>query len=112
MQSPLYSIFNDYFYDEKFPSDVSLVYHSPPLDKVWLSETEHCACLHIFEEHHCLAENHEQVNWIDKTPDIPSDLTFKFIEQFNTPVFVLEGGHGPAQPYNDDESIIPTNAPE
>ncbi len=98
-----------------------LVYHPPPLVEVWLSEPEHRACHCELEECHYIAEDCEQFQWIDKTPDDPCDSLLNFIEQSDidsetsvcpSPVFVPEGGNVTAQPYADDESIVPINAPE
>ncbi len=48
------------------PPNDPLVYPPPPLDKVWLSEPERHAHCHDLEECYQLAEDFEQVKWIDK----------------------------------------------
>ncbi len=98
-------------------------YHLSPLDEVWLSEPETQINCFELEEYHCIVEDHESVQWIDKTPDDPSDSISNLIEKFNsenktsacaTPVVVLEGGNAAvpmggsaaSQPYADDDSIV------
>ncbi len=112
---------NFYLYDDEVTSDDPLVYHPPPLDEVWLSEPERWArCLEL-EERRCIAEDQKKVKWIDKTPDDPSDSLPNLIEQSDSdsetsdqppPVFVPEGGNVAAQQDEDDESIVPLNAPD
>ncbi len=102
-------------------SNNPLVYQPPPHNEIWLSEPERQASCHEIEECQVIAEYCEQVKWINKTPDNPSDPLPNLIGQsdnnsetshFPPPVFVPEGGNGAAQPDVDDESIVPLNAPE
>ncbi len=89
-----------YYYNYKFVSDDHLIDHPPPLDEVWLSETEWRACHGNPEECCCLADDCEWVKWIDKIPNEPSDLFLNLIEQSGSdsensyhppPDFVPEG---------------------
>ncbi len=102
-------------------SDDPLNHHLPPLDEVLLSELEHCACCHDLKDHCRLSEDHECVNWIEKTPDEPSEPLPKLIEQSDSnsetsncspQVFVPEGGNGAAKSNEDDDSIIPIFVPK
>ncbi len=80
----------------------------------------HQAHFHELEECCCIAEDHDKVKGIDKTRDNPFDLLPNFIEQSYSdsenlacppPVFVPEGGNATAQPFADNEFILPLNAP-
>ncbi len=64
-----------YFYGDEITSDAPLVYHPPPVDDIWLSESECQACCHELEECHDIAEDHKQVKWIDETHD---DLSWQW----------------------------------
>ncbi len=64
---------NIYSYDDIFITDDPLVYHLPPLEEVWLIEPDHWVHCCKVEENFCLAEGCEQVKWINKALDGPSD---------------------------------------
>ncbi len=110
-----------YSYDDEIILDDPLVCYPHPLEGVCLSEPERQDCCRELEECHCIAEDCEWVKWIDTTPDDPSDSLPNLIEQSDSdsetsaclpPVFVPERGNATAQPYADDESILPINSPE
>ncbi len=94
------------------PTSVSMPVNFKSLDL-------HLSQLRI-EERCFIAEDHKQVKRIDETPDDPSDSP-NLIEQSDSdsetsdhppPVFVPEGGDAAAQQDEDDESIVPLNAPD
>ncbi len=75
-----------YLYEDEITSNDPLVYNPPPLDEVWLSETECWACHLELEECCHIAEDCEQVKWIDKTPADPSHSLTNLIEQSDSKV--------------------------
>ncbi len=112
-----YSDCDLYFYDDEFITNDPLVYHLPPLDEVWLSEPEHCACCSELEEFHHITEDGKQFKWIDKTPVEPSDPLPHLIEQSDV-IVKLQTTHLQSlfqmeeMMMQDDVSIVPINAPE